>query len=88
MRHVSVSVEGGVAVVVLCRGKVNALDEATIDELKDRFRELDTDRFDIPGFPGYSRPEFSFLTPRRIPRNRASISHFSGGTPTVFPPAV
>lgn len=43
MRYVSVSVEGGVAAVVLCRGKVNALDEATIDELKDRFRDLETD---------------------------------------------
>lgn len=43
MTHVSVSVEGGVAVVVLCRGKVNALDEQTIDELKDRFCELEAD---------------------------------------------
>ena len=80
MRHVSVSVEGGVAVVVLCRGKVNAIDEPTIDELKDCFRELGADEgaravvfsgegkffsfgFDIPGFLGHSKPEFSrFLT--------------------------
>ena len=32
MRHVSVSVEEVVAVVVLCRGKVNAVDEPTIDK--------------------------------------------------------
>jgi len=80
MRHVSVSIEGGVAVVVLCRGKVNAIDEPTIDELKDCFRELGADEgaravvfsgegkffsfgFDIPGFLGHSKPEFSrFLT--------------------------
>lgn len=80
MPHVNVRVEGGVAVVVLCRGKVNALDEATIDELNDRFRELETDEaarsvvfsaegkffsfgFDIPGFLGHSKPDFSrFLT--------------------------
>jgi len=43
MPHVSVRVEGGVAGVVLHRGKVNALDEATIDELNDRFRELEAD---------------------------------------------
>ena len=69
-----------VAVVVLASGKVNALDEPTIDELKDRFRELEADEavravifsgegkffsfgFDIPGFLGYSKPDFSrFLT--------------------------
>jgi enoyl-CoA hydratase/carnithine racemase len=80
MRHVSVSIEGGVAVVLLGRGKVNALDEPTIDELKDRFRELEADEavravvfsgegkffsfgFDIPGFLGHSKPDFSrFLT--------------------------
>ena len=80
MPHVSACVEDGVAVVVLCRGKVNALDEATIDELNDRFRELETDEavravvfsgegkffsfgFDIPGFLGHSKSEFSrFLT--------------------------
>jgi len=80
MAHVNVRVEEGLAAVVLCRGKVNALDEATIDELKDRFRELEADAavravvfsgegkffsfgFDIPGFLGYSKPEFSrFLT--------------------------
>ncbi len=80
MPHVSARVEDGVAVVVLCRGKVNALDEATIDELNDRFRELETDEavravvfsgegkffslgFDIPGFLGHSKTEFSrFLT--------------------------
>lgn len=80
MPYVNVRVEGGVAAVVLCRGKVNALDEPTIDELKDRFRELETDEavravvfsgegkffsfgFDIPGFLGHSKPDFSrFLT--------------------------
>ncbi len=80
MPHVSVRVEGGAAAVFLCRGKVNALDEPTIDELKDRFRELETDGavravvfsgegkffsfgFDIPGFLGHSKPDFSrFLT--------------------------
>lgn len=80
MPHVNVRVEGGVAAVFLCRGKVNALDEPTIDELKDRFRELEADEavraavfsaegkffsfgFDIPGFLGHSKPEFSrFLT--------------------------
>ncbi|MCL5885079.1 MAG: enoyl-CoA hydratase-related protein [Deltaproteobacteria bacterium] len=43
MPHVGVRVEGGVAAVVLSRGKVNALDEATIDELNDRFREIEED---------------------------------------------
>ena len=80
MPHVGVRVEGGVAAVVLSRGKVNALDEATIDELNDRFRETEEDEavravvfsgegkffsfgFDIPGFLGHSKPEFSrFLT--------------------------
>ena len=60
--------------------KVNAIDEPTIDELKDCFRELGADEgaravvfsgegkffsfgFDIPGFLGHSKPEFSrFLT--------------------------
>jgi enoyl-CoA hydratase/carnithine racemase len=77
---VNVRVEGGVATVPLCRGKVNALDEPTIDGQKDRFRELEEDEsvravvfsgegkffsfgFDIPGFLGYSKEEFSrFLT--------------------------
>jgi enoyl-CoA hydratase len=80
MPYVNVRVEGGVAAVILCRGKVNALDEPTIDELKDQFRELEVDEavravvfsgegkffsfgFDIPGFLGHSKPEFSrFLT--------------------------
>ena len=39
----SVCVDGEVAVLVLSRGKVNALDEPTIGELEDRFRELETD---------------------------------------------
>lgn len=43
MPHVSARVEDGVAVVVLCRGKVNALDEPTIDELNERFRELEAE---------------------------------------------
>ena len=43
MPHVSVCVDGEVAVLVLSRGKVNALDEPTIGELEDRFRELETD---------------------------------------------
>ena len=76
MPHVNVRVEGGVAIVVLCRAKVNALDEPTIDELKDRFHELEADDavravvfsgegkffsfgFDIPGFLGHSKPDFS-----------------------------
>ncbi|HZL98075.1 MAG TPA: enoyl-CoA hydratase/isomerase family protein [Terriglobales bacterium] len=80
MTYVNVSAKGGVATLVLCRGKVNALDAPTIDELKDRFRELEADEavravvfsgegkffsfgFDIPGFLGHSRPDFSrFLT--------------------------
>jgi len=80
MPYVNVRVEGGVAAVFLSRGKVNALDEPTIDELKDRFRELEADEavravvfsgegkffsfgFDIPGFLGHSKPDFSrFLT--------------------------
>jgi enoyl-CoA hydratase/carnithine racemase len=80
MTHVNVRLEGGVAVVVLCRGKVNALDESTIDELEDRFRGLEEDDavravvfsgegkffsfgFDIPGFLGHSKPDFSrYLT--------------------------
>ena len=79
MRHVSVSVEGGGGSCSLPR-KVNAIDEPTIDELKDCFRELGADEgaravvffrggevllfgFDIPGFLGHSKPEFSrFLT--------------------------
>ncbi len=76
MPYVNVRVESGVAAVFLCRGKINALDEPTIDELKDRFRELEADEavravvfsgegkffsfgFDIPGFLGHSKPEFS-----------------------------
>jgi enoyl-CoA hydratase len=76
MPYVNVRVEGGVAAVFLRRGKVNALDEPTIDELKDRFRELEGDEavravvfsgegkffsfgFDIPGFLGHSKPDFS-----------------------------
>jgi enoyl-CoA hydratase/carnithine racemase len=76
MPYVNVRVEGGVAALFLCRGKVNALDESTIDELKDRFRELEADDavraavlsgegkffsfgFDIPGFLGHSKPDFS-----------------------------
>ncbi len=43
MPHVSIRIEGEVAVVVLCRGKVNALDEPTIDELNDRFRGIEAD---------------------------------------------
>lgn len=43
MTHVRVVGEGGVAVVTLRRGKVNALDEPTVDELKDRFREIEAD---------------------------------------------
>jgi len=43
MPHVSVCVDGEAAVLVLSRGKVNALDEPTIGELEDRFRELETD---------------------------------------------
>lgn len=80
MPHVSVCIDGEVAVLVLSRGKVNALDEPTIGELEDHFRKLETDEavravifsgegkffsfgFDIPGFLGYSKPDFSrFLT--------------------------
>jgi enoyl-CoA hydratase/carnithine racemase len=80
MPHVRVRIDDGVASLFLCRGKVNALDEATIDELGDRFRELEADEtvraavfsgegkffsfgFDIPGFLGHSKPEFTrFLT--------------------------
>jgi 3,2-trans-enoyl-CoA isomerase len=43
MQYVNVSVEGEVAVIVLCRGKVNAFDESTVDELNDRFHELEAD---------------------------------------------
>lgn len=43
MPHVSVCVDGEVAVLVLSRGKVNALDEPTIGELEDHFHELETD---------------------------------------------
>lgn len=68
------------ASVVLGRGKVNALDEPTVEELGARFRELEPDEsvravvftgegkffsfgFDIPGFLGYSKPDFArFLT--------------------------
>jgi len=42
---VSVRDKEGLAVAVLCRGKINALDEAAIDEWNDRFREL--------GYAGY-----------------------------------
>jgi enoyl-CoA hydratase/carnithine racemase len=35
MPYVNVRVEGGVAAVVLCRGKVNALDEATWRNLQE-----------------------------------------------------
>jgi enoyl-CoA hydratase/carnithine racemase len=78
--HVNVRFEEGVAAIVLSRGKVNALDEPTVDELKDRFREIEADEavravvfsgegkffsfgFDIPGFLGHSKPDFSrYLT--------------------------
>lgn len=39
----SVCVDGEVAVLVLSRGKVNALDEPTIGELEGHFHELETD---------------------------------------------
>jgi len=38
MAHVSVCVDGEVAVLVLSRGRVNALEEPTIGELENRFR--------------------------------------------------
>ena len=43
MPHVSVCVDGEVAVLALFREKVNALDEPTVGELEDRFRELETE---------------------------------------------
>jgi enoyl-CoA hydratase len=76
MPHVKVRIDDGVASLFLSRGKVNAIDEATIDELDDRFRELEADEtvravvfsgegkffsfgFDIPGFLGHSKAEFT-----------------------------
>jgi Delta3-Delta2-enoyl-CoA isomerase len=43
MEFVSVSVGGGIATVLLTRGKVNSLIEAVIDELSDCFHELSSD---------------------------------------------
>jgi enoyl-CoA hydratase/carnithine racemase len=43
MEFVTVSKENQVAVVMLCRGKVNALNEAVVDELKACFQELEAD---------------------------------------------
>jgi len=76
MTHVCGRIEGGVALILLGRGKVNALDEPTIEELKERFLELEADDsvravvfsgkgkffsfgFDIPGFLGHSKADFS-----------------------------
>lgn len=76
MPHVGVSVEDRVATLSLCRGKVNALDEQTIEVLKARCIALEEDEsvravvftgegkffsfgFDIPGFLGHSKPEFT-----------------------------
>lgn len=44
MTFVSVSEDGGVATVLLTRGKVNALTEAVIDQLRDSFHDLSSDR--------------------------------------------
>ncbi len=43
MTNASVRIEEGTASVVLCRGKVNAIDEPTVDELGRCFRELESD---------------------------------------------
>lgn len=43
MEFVTVSKENHVAEVILCRGKVNALNEALVDELKACFEELEAD---------------------------------------------
>ncbi len=43
MKFVSVSVDGDIATVLLTRGKVNALTEALIDELRNCLRELSSD---------------------------------------------
>jgi len=43
MEFVSVSIENGVAEVVLHRGKVNALNESVVEELKGCFQELEVD---------------------------------------------
>jgi 3,2-trans-enoyl-CoA isomerase len=44
MAFVSVSVEGYIATVVLSRGKVNALTEEVVDELRNSFQALSTDQ--------------------------------------------
>ena len=43
MSYVDVSRDGEIAIVTLARGKVNALNEATVEELSARFDELDGD---------------------------------------------
>lgn len=43
MQFVEVSRKNPVAEIVLCRGKVNALNEAVVEELKARFQELEAD---------------------------------------------
>jgi Delta3-Delta2-enoyl-CoA isomerase len=43
MKFVSVTVDGDIATVVLYRGKVNALIEAVMDELRDCFHDLSSD---------------------------------------------
>lgn len=43
MEFVTVSKENQVAEVILCRGKVNALNEALVEELKACFEELEAD---------------------------------------------
>ena len=43
MKHVDVEVKDGVAVISLCRGKVNALNEQVVEELQKQFWEVRED---------------------------------------------
>jgi enoyl-CoA hydratase/carnithine racemase len=77
MPYVNASVEGGVAIIV-CRGKVNALDEPTIDELKDRFREIEADEAArAVVFSGEGKFfSFGFDIPRFLGHSKPDFSRF------------
>ncbi len=41
MSHVNVSISANIATVTLSRGKVNAINERVVQQLRDRFKDLE-----------------------------------------------
>jgi enoyl-CoA hydratase/carnithine racemase len=77
MEFVTISKQENVAEVVLCRGKVNALNEAVVEELKGCFQELkadpDTRAVILTGTGkffsfGFDIPEFRSYSPEEFTR--------------------